>query len=50
VRGTDGFGITVWYWASKEAIVAWKGTPNIKMLSTPVSVLETRRYPFNFPT
>ena len=24
VRGTDGFGITVSYWASKEAIAAWK--------------------------
>jgi len=24
VRGADGFGITVSYWASKEAIVAWK--------------------------
>jgi len=24
VRGTDGFGITVSYWDSKEAIVAWK--------------------------
>jgi heme-degrading monooxygenase HmoA len=24
VRGADGFGITVSYWASEEAIVAWK--------------------------
>ncbi|WP_205688869.1 antibiotic biosynthesis monooxygenase family protein [Candidatus Macondimonas diazotrophica] len=24
VRGTDGFGITVSYWASTEAIAAWK--------------------------
>jgi heme-degrading monooxygenase HmoA len=24
VRGADGFGITVSYWANKEAIVAWK--------------------------
>ncbi len=24
VRGTDGFGITVSYWASAEAIAAWK--------------------------
>ena len=24
VRGADGLGITVSYWASKEAIVAWK--------------------------
>jgi len=24
VRDADGFGITVSYWASKEAIVAWK--------------------------
>lgn len=23
-RGTDGFGITVSYWASLEAIAAWK--------------------------
>lgn len=25
VRGADGFGITVSYWASEEAIAAWKG-------------------------
>jgi heme-degrading monooxygenase HmoA len=24
VRGTDGLGITVSYWASEEAIAAWK--------------------------
>src|SRR4030042_6798811 len=24
VRGTDGFGITVSYWASAEAMAAWK--------------------------
>lgn len=24
VRGADGFGITVSYWASEEAIVRWK--------------------------
>jgi heme-degrading monooxygenase HmoA len=24
VRGTDGFGITVSYWSSEEAISAWK--------------------------
>jgi heme-degrading monooxygenase HmoA len=24
VRSTDGFGITVSYWSSEEAIVAWK--------------------------
>src|ERR1700739_3765304 len=24
VRGADGFGITVSYWANKEAMVAWK--------------------------
>ena len=24
VRGTDGFGITVSYWTSEEAIAAWK--------------------------
>lgn len=24
VRGADGFGITVSYWSSKEAIAAWK--------------------------
>jgi len=24
VRGADGFGITVSYWSSEEAIVAWK--------------------------
>lgn len=24
-RGEDGFGITVSYWASQEAIAAWKG-------------------------
>jgi heme-degrading monooxygenase HmoA len=24
VRGTDGLGITVSYWATEEAIVAWK--------------------------
>lgn len=24
VRGADGFGITVSYWASEEAIAAWK--------------------------
>ncbi len=24
VRGTDGFGITVSYWTSEEAISAWK--------------------------
>ena len=24
VRGTDGFGITVSYWSSPEAIAAWK--------------------------
>jgi heme-degrading monooxygenase HmoA len=24
VRGADGFGITVSYWASEEAITAWK--------------------------
>lgn len=24
VRGTDGFGITVSYWSSAEAISAWK--------------------------
>ena len=24
VRGVDGFGITVSYWSSEEAIVAWK--------------------------
>ena len=24
VRGPDGFGITVSYWSSEEAIVAWK--------------------------
>jgi heme-degrading monooxygenase HmoA len=24
VRGADGFGITVSYWTSEEAIVAWK--------------------------
>ena len=24
VRGTDGFGITVSYWTSAEAIAAWK--------------------------
>lgn len=24
VRGTDGFGITVSYWSSMEAISAWK--------------------------
>ena len=24
VRGTDGFGITVSYWASLEAIAAWR--------------------------
>jgi heme-degrading monooxygenase HmoA len=24
VRGTDGFGITVSYWSSEEAITAWK--------------------------
>jgi heme-degrading monooxygenase HmoA len=24
VRGADGLGITVSYWASKEAILAWK--------------------------
>jgi heme-degrading monooxygenase HmoA len=25
VRGTDGLGITVSYWASLDAIAAWKG-------------------------
>ena len=25
VRGADGFGITVSYWSSEEAIAAWKG-------------------------
>lgn len=24
-RGTDGFGITISYWASLDAITAWKG-------------------------
>ncbi|MGL6072426.1 antibiotic biosynthesis monooxygenase family protein [Craterilacuibacter sp.] len=24
VRGDDGFGITVSYWASEDAVVAWK--------------------------
>ena len=24
VRGADGFGITVSYWSSEEAIIAWK--------------------------
>ena len=24
VRGADGFGITVSYWSSEEAIAAWK--------------------------
>src|SRR5512139_1594752 len=31
VRGTDGFGITVSYWTSGEAIAAWKG--NIEHLA-----------------
>jgi heme-degrading monooxygenase HmoA len=31
VRGTDGFGITVSYWASSEAIAAWKA--NIEHLA-----------------
>ena len=31
VRGTDGFGITVSYWESEEAIAAWKS--NLEHLS-----------------
>jgi heme-degrading monooxygenase HmoA len=31
VRGTDGFGITVSYWISDEAIAAWKA--NIEHLA-----------------
>ncbi|MFJ3487656.1 antibiotic biosynthesis monooxygenase family protein [Pseudomonas sp. NPDC090202] len=27
VRGEDGFGITVSYWASEQAILAWKEHP-----------------------
>ena len=30
VRGADGFGITVSYWASEQAIVAWKGVAEHK--------------------
>ena len=30
VRNTDGFGITVSYWESEEAIVAWKAVSEHK--------------------
>lgn len=30
-RGTDGFGITVSYWASLEAIAAWKANAEHKI-------------------
>ena len=30
VRGADGFGITVSYWESEEAIVAWKAVTEHK--------------------
>ena len=31
VRGADGFGITVSYWESQEAIVAWKAVTEHKL-------------------
>jgi heme-degrading monooxygenase HmoA len=30
VRGPSGFGITISYWASEEAITAWKAHPEHK--------------------
>ncbi len=30
VRGADGFGITVSYWANEDAIAAWKAHPEHK--------------------
>ncbi|MCU0118913.1 antibiotic biosynthesis monooxygenase [Pseudomonas sp. B2M1-30] len=32
VRGTDGVGITVSYWASEAAILAWKEHPEHRLI------------------